>query len=330
MVTELAVEAEGLVKHFTTRKSVTRAVDGIDLAVPQGSVYGVLGPNGAGKTTAVRMLATLLRPDAGTARVLGHDVVEDADAVRSAVGLTGQYASVDEDLTGTENLVMIARLYGFSAAGARARSAELLDAFGLSDAGARPVKTYSGGMHRRIDLAASLVMSPSVLFLDEPTTGLDPRSRNQVWDIVRVLVDDGATVLLTTQYLEEADALADRIAVIDRGKVIAEGTAPELKSSVGEGALSLHVADPARRAEAAEIVERALGTPVVLDNDSTGLSARVPQEGADAVAGVLPALVDAGIAVPEMSLGQPSLDEVFLALTGQPVDDADTSTEEVA
>lgn len=324
---DLAIEAHGLVKHFKTRKSVTRAVDGIDLAVPAGSVYGVLGPNGAGKTTAVRMLATLLRPDAGTARVLGHDVVKDADAVRSSVGLTGQYASVDEDLTGSENLVMIARLYGFSKAGARSRATELLEAFDLADAGGRQVKTYSGGMHRRIDLAASLVMSPKVLFLDEPTTGLDPRSRNQVWDIVRVLVADGATVLLTTQYLEEADALADRIAVIEHGKVIAEGTASELKSSVGEGALTLHVADAARRDEAATLVERVLGTPVTLDADSTGLSARIPEEGADAVARVLPALVDAGISVPEMSLGQPSLDEVFLALTGRPADDA---TEEVA
>lgn len=333
-MTELAIEASGLVKHFRTRKSVTRAVDGIDLAVPRGTVYGVLGPNGAGKTTAVRMLATLLRPDAGTARVLGHDVVADADAVRSAVGLTGQYASVDEDLTGTENLVMIARLYGFSRAGARARAEELLAAFGLADAGSRQVKTYSGGMHRRIDLAASLVMSPEVLFLDEPTTGLDPRSRNQVWDIVRVLVADGATVLLTTQYLEEADALADRIAVIDQGKVIAEGTATELKSSVGDGALTLHVADPSRRAEAAAVVERALGTPVTLAADSTGISARVPDEGSVAVARVLPALSDAGILVPEMALGQPSLDEVFLALTGRPpADDTDNDTaapEEVA
>jgi ABC-2 type transport system ATP-binding protein len=255
-----AVEATGLVKHFTTRKQVTKAVDGIDLRIPTGTVFGLLGPNGAGKTTVVRMFATLLRPDAGTARVLGHDVVHDADAVRAAVGLTGQYASVDEDLTGTENLLMLARLYGFTGASARRRIEGLLEAFSLSDAGARQVKTYSGGMRRRIDLAASLVLAPRVLFLDEPTTGLDPRSRNQVWDIVRVLVEDGATVLLTTQYLEEADQLADRISVIDHGKVIAEGTTSELKRSVGQGAVDLRLADSARRAEAAEIVERLLGT----------------------------------------------------------------------
>ncbi|WP_265522596.1 ATP-binding cassette domain-containing protein [Oerskovia flava] len=324
---ELAIEARGLVKHFTSGKTTTKAVDGIDLAVPEGTVYGVLGPNGAGKTTAVRMLATLLRPDAGTARVLGHDVLTDADAVRSVVGLTGQYASVDEDLTGTENLVMLARLYGFTGSRAKGRAGQLLDAFGLADAGSRQVKTYSGGMRRRIDLAASLVMSPKVLFLDEPTTGLDPRSRNQVWDIVRVLVADGATVLLTTQYLEEADQLADRIAVIDHGKVIAEGTATELKRSVGEGAVHLRVADSADRARAAELVEQVLGTEVTLAPDPYALAARVPDDGAVDVGRLLPTLADAGITVPEFSLGQPSLDEVFLALTGQPTDDI---TEEVA
>ncbi len=325
----LAVEARGLVKHFTTGKSVTKAVDGIDLLIPEGTVFGVLGPNGAGKTTAVRMLATLLRPDAGTARVLGHDVVHDADKVRSVVGLTGQYASVDEDLTGTENLVMLARLYGFLGGTARGRSAELLDAFGLGDAGDRQVKTYSGGMRRRIDLAASLVMSPRVIFLDEPTTGLDPRSRNQVWDIVRVLVADGATVLLTTQYLEEADQLADRIAVIDHGKVIAEGTATELKRSVGEGAVHLRLADATQRGRAAEVVGALLGTDITLANDPYAFTARVPDDGAADVARILPALGDEGIAVPEFTLGQPSLDEVFLALTGQPMDD-DETIEEVA
>ncbi|MBE1876200.1 ATP-binding cassette domain-containing protein [Myceligenerans pegani] len=321
MSDSLAVEAQGLVKHFTSRKSVTKAVDGIDLSIAEGSVFGLLGPNGAGKTTVVRMLATLLRPDAGTARVLGHDVVRDADAVRSAVGLTGQYASVDEDLTGTENLLMLARLYGFAPAAARRRTQGLLEAFDLADAGARQVKTYSGGMRRRIDLAASLVLAPRVLFLDEPTTGLDPRSRNQVWDIVRVLVEDGATVLLTTQYLDEADQLADRIAVIDHGRSIAEGTASELKRSVGEGAVHLRVAEVADRVKAAEITERLLGAEVTLGSDPHALSARVPDEGTDAVAGLLPALADAGIAVPEFSLGQPSLDEVFLALTGQPLPD---------
>jgi ABC-2 type transport system ATP-binding protein len=324
----LAVEARGLVKHFTSGKSVTKAVDGVDLSVPEGTVLGVLGPNGAGKTTAVRMLATLLQPDAGTATVLGHDVVREADKVRSVVGLTGQYASVDEDLTGTENLVMLARLYGFLGGTARRRSQELLDAFGLGDAGGRQVKTYSGGMRRRIDLAASLVMSPRVLFLDEPTTGLDPRSRNQVWDIVRVLVADGATVLLTTQYLEEADQLADKIAVIDHGKVIAEGTATELKRSVGEGAVQLRLADSGQRGRAAEIVGALLGTEVSLANDPYAFSVRVPDDGGPAVARILPALGDEGITVPEFTLGQPSLDEVFLALTGQPVDDE--TIEEVA
>ncbi|GAB3169025.1 daunorubicin resistance protein DrrA family ABC transporter ATP-binding protein [Myceligenerans halotolerans] len=323
MSDSLAVEAQGLVKHFTRRKAVTKAVDGIDLSIAEGSVFGLLGPNGAGKTTVVRMLATLLRPDAGTARVLGHDVVHDADAVRSAVGLTGQYASVDEDLTGTENLLMLARLYGFTPAAARRRIQGLLEAFDLADAGSRQVKTYSGGMRRRIDLAASLVLAPRVLFLDEPTTGLDPRSRNQVWDIVRVLVDDGATVLLTTQYLDEADQLADRIAVIDHGRTIAEGTASELKRSVGEGAVHLRVAEVTDRTKAAEITERLLGADVTLGSDPHALSARVPDDGTDAVAGLLPALTDAGIAVPEFSLGQPSLDEVFLALTGQPLPDDD-------
>jgi ABC-2 type transport system ATP-binding protein len=321
---DLAVEATGLLKHFTSGKKVTKAVDGVDLAIPTGSVFGLLGPNGAGKTTVVRMLATLLRPDAGTARVLGHDVVHDADAVRSAVGLTGQYASVDEDLTGTENLLMLARLYGFRGTAARRRVEGLLEAFSLSDAGGRQVKTYSGGMRRRIDLAASLVLAPRVLFLDEPTTGLDPRSRNQVWDIVRVLVEDGATVLLTTQYLEEADQLADRIAVIDHGKVIAEGTSTELKRSVGQGAVSLRLADATQRAEAAAVVERLLGTEPTLPTDPYALHARVPDDGARAVAQILPALEAAGIAVPEFTLGQPSLDEVFLTITGKPLPDGDS------
>jgi ABC-2 type transport system ATP-binding protein len=326
----LAVEATGLVKHFSSGKKTTKAVDGVDLAIPSGSVFGLLGPNGAGKTTAVRMLATLLRPDSGSARVLGHDVVAEADAVRSAVGLTGQFASVDEDLTGTENLLMLARLYGFRGPAAKSRVADLLAAFSLSDAGSRQVKTYSGGMRRRIDLAASLVLSPRVLFLDEPTTGLDPRSRNQVWDIVRVLVDDGATVLLTTQYLEEADQLADRIGVIDSGRLIAEGTPSELKRSVGEGSVDLRLADSSRRGEAAEIVRRTLGTEATLPTDPYALSARVPDDGAHLVARVLPELGEAGIAVPEFSLGQPSLDEVFLTLTGKPLPDDDATDSESA
>ena len=325
MTNDLAVEAHGLVKHFGT----TKAVDGIDLAVRNGTVYGVLGPNGAGKTTAVRMLATLLRPDAGTATVLGHDVRREPDAVRSLIGLTGQFASVDEDLTGTENLVLIARLYGFSRAGARARAAELLHAFELEEAADRSVKTFSGGMHRRMDLAASIVISPRVLFLDEPTTGLDPRSRNQVWDIIRVLVDDGATVLLTTQYLEEADTLADRIAVIDHGKVIAEGTASELKASVGSGSVHLRLTDAHQRPLAQDVMTRTLSVPVLLETDTSALSARIAR--ARDASALLPNLLDAGIDVAELSLGQPSLDEVFLALTGHTAEtDDDTPTEDVA
>ncbi|GAB4008233.1 hypothetical protein GCM10029992_64080 [Glycomyces albus] len=217
---DTAVRAEGLVKHFKD----TKAVDGVDLVVPAGTVYGVLGPNGAGKTTTVRMLATLLRPDAGSATVFGRDVVADPAAVRSQVSLTGQYASLDEDLTGLENLVLLSRLYGFGKAAARSRAEDLLEAFGLTAAAGKQVKGYSGGMRRRLDIAASIIITPKLLFLDEPTTGLDPRSRGQVWDVIRTIVAEGTTVLLTTQYLEEADQLAGRIAVIDTGKVIAEGT----------------------------------------------------------------------------------------------------------
>src|ERR687895_1352642 len=250
----LAVEATGLVKSFGD----TKAVDGVDLAVRGGSVYGVLGPNGAGKTTTIRVLATLLRPDAGSARVLGRDIVSEADAVRSLVSLTGQLASVDEDLTGRENLILMARLLGYDRAGAKARAAELLEAFGLADAAARQVKNYSGGMRRRLDIAASIVATPRLMFLDEPTTGLDPRSRNQVWDIVRALVGQGTTVLLCTQYLEEADQLADGIAVIDHGKVIAEGTPAQLKASVGRGALHVRLLEPEQRPDAERVLEREL------------------------------------------------------------------------
>src|SRR5690625_1667386 len=312
-----AIEAEGLVKRFGD----TTAVDGVDLTVERGTVFGLLGPNGAGKTTIVRMLATLLVPDAGTARVLGHDIGREPDAVRTSVGLTGQYASVDEDLTGTENLVILARLYGFSGSRAKQRAADLLEAFDLSDAAGKAVKTYSGGMRRRIDLAASLVMSPRVLYLDEPTTGLDPRSRNQVWDIVRLLVAEGATVLLTTQYLDEADQLADRIAVIVHGRLIAEGTAPQLKASVGTGTVTVRVAERAQRAAARVSLGAVLGTPARGLPDGLGLTARVPEHSPDAPARALSALHAAGLDVPEFSLGQHSLDEVFLALTGNPAEE---------
>jgi ABC-2 type transport system ATP-binding protein len=311
----LAVQAWGLVKVFGT----TRAVDGVDLAVPTGSVFGVLGPNGAGKTTTIRMLATLLRPDAGHARVLGHDIVEEADAVRGEVVLTGQHASVDNDLTGRENLVLLARLLGHARPRARTRAGELLAAFGLAEAGDRLVRTYSGGMRRRLDIAASLLVTPGLLFLDEPTAGLDPRSRGQVWELVRAVAADGTTVLLTTQYLDEADQLADRIAVIDRGRVIAEGTPGQLKASVGSGVLQVRLRDPEQRADAERVLARTLGVPVHLESDPAALSAR--PAGPDGVAHALAELSRAGVAVTDFALGQPSLDEVFLALTGRPADD---------
>jgi ABC-2 type transport system ATP-binding protein len=319
-----AVEASGLVKTF----GATRALDGVDLQVPTGSVYGVLGPNGAGKTTAIRILATLLRPDAGTARVLGDDVVADADAVRRRVSLTGQYAAVDNDLTGRENLVLLGRLHGFPRRQARSRAGELLDAFGLAQAADRLVTTYSGGMRRRLDITASLIVTPELLVLDEPTTGLDPHSRNQVWDIVRALVADGTTVLLTTQYLEEADQLADRIAVIDRGKVIAEGTPGRLKASVGAGALRVRIPDLAQRAHAERVLARALGVPVQPASDPAALSARVTDP--HRVVAALAELSGAGITPADFALGQPSLDEVFLALTGHPTQPAATTEEDDA
>lgn len=315
-MSELAIEASGLVKVF----GENRAVDGIDLKVPAGTVYGVLGPNGAGKTTAVKMLATLLRPNSGEARVFGKDVVREADAVRSMVSLTGQYASVDEDLTGTENLVLIGRLTGHRKPAARERAAELLAAFGLTEAAGRQVKNYSGGMRRRIDIAASILNTPDVLFLDEPTTGLDPRSRNQVWDIVRAIVQHGTTVLLTTQYLDEADQLASRIAVIDHGKVIAEGTKGQLKASVGAGAVHVRLREADQRPDAEALLVRTLQAQVQLEPDPLALTARLSgdsteQSAAEHAARALAELAREGIVVDTFSLGQPSLDEVFLALT---------------
>jgi ABC-2 type transport system ATP-binding protein len=320
----LAIEASGLRKAFGD----TQAVDGVDLAVRAGSVYGILGPNGAGKTTTVRMLATLLRPDEGEARVLGHDIVHEADAVRSVVSLTGQLASVDEDLTGQENLVLIGRLLGFRRAQAKARAAELLEAFDIADAAGRLAKHYSGGMRRRLDIAASIVVTPQLMFLDEPTTGLDPRSRNQVWDIVRTLVADGTTVLLCTQYLDEADQLADGIAVIDHGKVIAEGTPAQLKASVGSGALHVRLLDPEHRPEAERALSRALDVQVYLEPDPAALSVGCarPERAAEAIA----ELSRVGVGVAGFSLGQPSLDEVFLALTGHPAEEADAGEEATA
>src|SRR5690606_5233569 len=299
---EPGIRTSGLVKVFGT----TRAVDGLDLEVPAGTVYGVLGPNGAGKTTAVRMIATLLRPDGGEARVFGHDVVREADAVRSRVSLTGQYASVDEEMTGAENLVLLSRLLGHRKPAARDRAAELLEAFGLTEAADRQVKTYSGGMRRRLDIAASILNRPDLLVLDEPTTGLDPRSRNQVWDIVRVVVAHGTTVLLTTQYLEEGDRLASRIAVIDHGKVIAEGTPGELKASVGAGSVHLRLRDADRRQEAGRLLRTLLDAEVQLEHDPVALTARLgaatSDSAAERAARALGELARSGITVDNFSL----------------------------
>ncbi len=319
--TDPAIEAHGLVKHFGS----TRAVNGVDLVVPTGSVYGVLGPNGAGKTTTVSMLATLLRPDAGSAKVFGYDVIDDAVAVRSLVGVTGQYASVDEDLTATQNLMLFARLLGFSRAAARSRADELLGEFALTEAANRPLKNFSGGMRRRLDLAASLIDTPPLLFLDEPTTGLDPRTRAQMWDTIRNLVKQGSTVLLTTQYLDEADQLADRIAVIDHGKVIADGTADELKQSVGASTLQLTPVDKADAAKVSEIVERVLGEAPVLSPEAARISVGLQKP--DLVPDVLIALRAEGISIDEINVQKPSLDEVFLTITGKPADDETTSDE---
>ncbi|GAA3604831.1 daunorubicin resistance protein DrrA family ABC transporter ATP-binding protein [Kineosporia mesophila] len=310
-MTDLAIETAGLVKMF----GPMRAVDGVDLKIPVGGVYAVLGPNGAGKTTTIRMLATLLVPDGGTATVLGHDVVREAAQVRARVAMTGQFASLDEDLTGLENLLLLSRLYGYPRRAAQERAHQLLTALDLDDAANKQVKAYSGGMRRRIDIAGSIVVRPDLMFLDEPTTGLDPRSRNQVWEIVRALVGAGTTILLTTQYLEEADQLADRIAVIDHGRVIAEGTSGQLKASVGTGAVKVRVADPADRDEVARLLGESLATEPVLESDPASVSLRVTNPAA--VAGALHRVGEHGLVISEYSLGQPSLDEVFLALTGK-------------
>lgn len=303
-----AIEAHGLTKRF----GKTQALAGIDLEVAEGRVLGVLGPNGAGKTTAVRILATLLRPDSGTASVAGHDVLRDPASVRRSIGLTGQYASVDEDLTGVENLVMIGRLLGLSRSQARVRSAELLAEFELTDAGRRLAKTYSGGMRRRLDLAASLVGRPSVVFLDEPTTGLDPSKRDDVWGMVRQLTRQGATVLLTTQYLEEADALAEEITVIDHGLVIAHDTPQGLKRQLGGQTLEVRPA----RAEDVDAVSALLAEVGTRSPEIALDLVSVPVSGDDALTATVAKLASAGIPVAELSLRLPSLDEVFYALTG--------------
>jgi len=305
-----AIETRGLVKRF----GKTTALAGVDLAARTGSVLGLLGPNGAGKTTAVRILATLLRPDDGSAAVCGYDVLRDAHQVRQLIGLTGQYASVDEGLSGTNNLIMVGRLLGMSRAAARARAAELLNMFELTDAAGRSAKTYSGGMRRRLDLAASLVGRPRVLYLDEPTTGLDPHSRNEVWGMIRQLVADGTTVLLTTQYLEEADQLAQHIAVIDHGAVIATGTPDELKASAGRQVLEVTPVSRDDLAAVAGLIERLVGAAPSITAESGLVSVQV--EGGRALPGIIRAIDDSSIELAEFALRRASLDEVFLALTG--------------
>ena len=323
-----AVEAEGLVKRY----GKTQALSGLDLTVPTGTVYGLLGPNGAGKTTAVRVLATLLKPDGGRARVLGHDVLAQAPAVRRTIGLTGQYAALDEYLTGRSNLIMIGQLSRLTAKAARRRADEQLERFGLTDAGDRAVKTYSNGMRHRLDLTTSLIKHPTMLFLDEPTTGLDPSARALMWVIVRELVADGTTLLLTTQYLDEADQLAGRIAVIDGGRVIAEGTPAELKSSVGGQRILLTLADEADNIAAARVLQR-FSTRSISPN-GRGVLMEIPVTAADGLATeVLRALDAAGVAVSDISVRSASLDDVFLTLTGHAAEiqeEAEPAAEEVA
>ncbi|MGP3999220.1 ATP-binding cassette domain-containing protein [Streptomyces sp. 8N706] len=303
-----AIQAEGLAKRFKE----TQALAGVDLAARTGTVLGMLGPNGAGKTTAVRIFATLIRPDAGRATVAGHDVVREAGLVRSVVGLTGQYAAVDENLSGTENLLLIGRLLGLPRRESKARAGELLDRFQLSDAAGRAAKTYSGGMRRRLDLAASLVGRPQILFLDEPTTGLDPHSRSELWDMVRGLVAEGVTALLTTQYLNEADQLADDIVVIDKGRVIAGGTPDELKSAVGGQVLQLRPVRDTDLAPAHALIVEAAGAQTKIE----GAVITAPVKDPELMPAVVRRLDQAGIAVGELTLRRSSLDEVFMALTG--------------
>ncbi len=310
-VQENAILATGLVKRFGD----VHAVDGVDLRVQQGTIYGMLGPNGAGKTTLVRLLSTLLEPDAGRALVLGHDVVQEARAVRRSISLTGQFASVDEELSGQENLILVARLLGFSHSRAKARAEELLKAFGLEDASKREVRTYSGGLRRRLDIAASIIRTPDLLFLDEPTTGLDPHSRSGVWDMVRALVERGTTVLLTTQYLEEADQLADRIAVMDRGRVIAEGSSAELKASVGRGFVHVRFVDSAVRESARALLADSCAGSIRECDDPRALVIALSEPAR--AAELLALLVRARIEISHFSLGQASLNEVFFALTGR-------------
>ena len=322
MPDEYAIRAEGLRKSF----GKTRALDGLDLAVTEGSLLALLGPNGAGKTTAVRILTTLLKPDGGHATVAGLDVVKDADRIKPLIGLAGQSIAVDEYLTGRENIEMIGQLYHLGIKDARKRADELLHQFDLAEAGDRTAKTYSGGMRRRLDLAASLVALPPVIFLDEPTTGLDPRSRRQVWDMIDSLVDEGATILLTTQYLEEADELADRIAVVDLGKVIAEGTSNDLKDRLGGNRIEIALTKDADLQRAAGIARRHLSGEATIDESQRRVSGP-SRNGTSELAALVRDFDAAGIAIVDLELRRPSLDDVFLTLTGH---QAEPQTEQPA
>jgi ABC-2 type transport system ATP-binding protein len=314
-----AITAEGLAKTYRSRTGSVRALDGLDLTVEEGTVLGLLGPNGAGKTTTVRILSTLLKPDAGRATVAGFDIVSQAHELRSVIGLSGQYAAVDENLTGEENLILFGRLYRLSKADATRRAGELLEQFALTDARGRVVKTYSGGMRRRLDLACALTGRPRLLFLDEPTTGLDPRSRLAMWDVIRERVKEGATVLLTTQYLEEADELAHVIAVVDTGKIIASGTADQLKAKIGGERIEVVVHDAADIARAAELLGRDCEGECTIDERQRRLT--VPAKGgAQRLLAVLRDLDAAGVAIDDIGLRRPTLDDVFLTLTGHAAD----------
>jgi ABC-2 type transport system ATP-binding protein len=322
--------AEGLVKIYKSRKSEVRALDGVDLDVAEGTVLGLLGPNGAGKTTTVRILATLLRPDAGHATVAGFDIVRQADQLRSVIGLSGQFAAVDENLTGRENLWMFGRLYQLSSAEATKRAAELLEQFDLADASDRVVKTYSGGMRRRLDLGSALIGRPRILFMDEPTTGLDPRSRLGMWDVIRGLVREGTTLLLTTQYLEEADELANTIAVVDHGKIIARGTADELKSQVGGERIEVVVRDRSAVQRAMELLSADCHGEVTLDEHTRRLTVPASGGGAGVLVQVVRDLDEAGIVIDDIGLRRPTLDDVFLALTGHAAEIAASTDDERA
>jgi ABC-2 type transport system ATP-binding protein len=317
---DAAISVSGLEKSYGT----VRALAGVDLEVPAGTVLGLLGPNGAGKTTIVRILTTLLEPDAGSARVAGLDVVRDAAALREQIGLAGQYAAVDENLTGLENLTMVGRLYGKSRAASKRRATELLERFELLDAARRPTKTYSGGMRRRLDLAAALVATPPVLFLDEPTTGLDPRSRLQLWETIERLVADGTTVLLTTQYLDEADRLATSIAVIDHGRVLAEGTPDALKDRVGGERVEVRLDDPACAASAARALAPITDDSVEVEGNLVTVSVR---RRSGAIVEVVRRLDEVDVGIEDIVLRRPTLDDVFLALTGHAAEEAENAQE---